>query len=76
MAHISKEEYVHYMANSLSLPLGIIEKIAAPRQAGDEKDGGWRIARMPTIADLELYGLESRFASAGWRTIMRSLLED
>ncbi len=76
MAHISKEEYVQYMANSLSLPPGFIEKIIAPRAPGDDKDGGWRIARMPNIADLEPYGLESRFASAGWRTIMRSLLED
>ncbi|MBI3757229.1 MAG: hypothetical protein HY267_04560 [Deltaproteobacteria bacterium] len=76
MAHISKEEYVQYMANSLSLPPGLIEKILAPRRAGDEKDGGWKIVKMPTLADLESYGLESRFASAGWRTIMRSLLED
>ena len=76
MTHISKEEYVQYMAKSLSLPPGLIEKIIAPRRAGDDKDGGWKIVRMPTLADLEAYGLESRFASAGWRTIMRSLLED
>jgi hypothetical protein len=76
MAHISKEEYVQYMAKSLSLPPGLIENIIAPRRAGDERDGGWKIVRMPTLADLELHGLESRFASAGWRTIMRSLVED
>ncbi len=76
MARISKEEYVQYMANSLSLPLEVIEKIIAPRAPGDDKDGGWKIVKMPTTADLEQYGLESRFASAGWRTIMRSLIED
>lgn len=64
------------MANSLDLPPGVIEKIVAPRQAGDDQDGGWKIAKMVTIADLQPYGLEARLTSAGWRTILRSIMED
>jgi hypothetical protein len=76
MARISKEEYIQHMAKSLDLPPGVIEKIIAPRRAGEDKDGGWRIARMVTIADLKPYGLEERLASSGWRTILRSIMED
>jgi hypothetical protein len=76
MARISKEEYIQHMAKSLDLPPGVIEKIIAPRRAGDDKDGGWRIAKMVTIADLQPYGLEERLASSGWRTILRSIMED
>jgi hypothetical protein len=76
MARISKEEYIQHMAKSLDLPPGVIEKIIAPRRAGNDKDGGWRIARMVTIADLQPYGLEERLASSGWRTILRSIIED
>ena len=64
------------MAASLSLPSEVIEKLAAPRAEGDDKDGGWKIARMVTVADLEPYGLEGRLTSAGWRTILRSIIED
>jgi hypothetical protein len=64
------------MARSLDLPPAVIEKLIAPRAPGDEKDGGWKIVRIPTVADLEPYGLESRFAAPGWRTILRSLVED
>ncbi len=76
MARISREEYIQHMATSLDLPPGVIEKIIAPRRAGDDRDGGWRIARMVTIADLQPYGLEVRLTSAGWRTILHSLIED
>jgi hypothetical protein len=76
MGRISKEEYVQHMAKSLDLPPEVIEKITAPRRAGDDKDGGWKIARMVTIADLKPYGLEGRLTSAGWRTILRSIIED
>ena len=76
MARISKEEYVLHMAKSLDLPPTVIEKIIAPRAKGDEKDGGWKIVRMLSVADLQPYGLEDRLASAGWRTILRSIIED
>jgi hypothetical protein len=76
MPRISKEEYIRHMAKSLDLPPEVIEKVAAPRAEGDDKDGGWKIARMITVADLKPYGLEGRLASAGWRTILRSIIED
>jgi hypothetical protein len=76
MGRISKEEYVQHMAKSLDLPPEVIEKLAAPRRAGDDKDGGWKIARMVTVADLEPYGLEGRLTSAGWRTVLKSIVED
>lgn len=64
------------MAKSLDLPPAVIEKIIGPRQDGDERDGGWKVIRMPSVADLQPYGLESRLTSAGWRTILRSITED
>jgi len=76
MARISKEEYVRHMAKSLDLPPEVIEKITVSRAQGDEKDGGWKIVRMLSVADLQPYGLEGRLTSAGWRTILRSIIED
>lgn len=76
MARISKEEYVLHMAKSLDLPPAVIEKIIAPRTKGDEQDGGWKVVRMPSVADLKPFGLDDRLASAGWRTILRSIIED
>jgi hypothetical protein len=76
MGRISKEEYVQHMAKSLDLPPEVIEKLAAPRRAGDDKDGGWKITRMVTVADLQPYGLEGRLTSAGWRTVLKSIVED
>jgi hypothetical protein len=76
MPRTSKAEYVRHMAQSLNLPPEVIEKLVAPRAEGDDKDGGWKIVRMVTVADLEPYGLESRLTSAGWRTILRSIVED
>lgn len=64
------------MAASLNLPPEVIEKLTAPRAEGDDRDGGWKIARMVTVADLKPYGLEDRLVSAGWRTILRSIVED
>jgi len=70
MARISREEYIQHMAKSLDLPPGVIEKIIAPRKAGDDKDGGWKIVRMPTVADLKPYGLEDR--QGIWQALLRS----
>jgi hypothetical protein len=64
------------MAASLNLPFEVIEKLAAPRAEGDDRDGGWKIVRMVTVADLKPYGLEGRLTSSGWRTILRSIIED
>lgn len=76
MARISREEYIQHMAKSLDLPPTVIEKIIGPRPAGDDKDGGWKVIRMPTVIDLKPHGLEDRLSSAGWRTILRSIIED
>ena len=76
MARISREEYIQHMAHSLDLPPEVIEKIIAPRKEGEEKDGGWKVERMVTIADLKPYGLEERLVAPGWRTILRSIIED
>ena len=76
MARISKEEYVLHMSKSLDLPPAVIEKIIAPRAEGDDKDGGWKVVRMPKVEDLQPFGLENRLVAAGWRTILRSIVED
>lgn len=76
MPRTSKEEYIRYIAQSLNLPPEVIEKLVAPRAEGDDRDGGWKIARMVTVADLKPYGLENRLAAPGARTILRSIVED
>jgi hypothetical protein len=76
MARTSKEEFVLRIAKSLDLPVAVVEKLVVRRDEGDEKDGGWKIARMPSVADLQPYGLEGRLTAAGWRTILRSIVED
>lgn len=76
MPSTSKAEYIRHMAQSLDLPPEVIEKIVAPRTEKDGKDGGWKIIRMVTVADLKPYGLEDRLAAPGWRTILRSIMED
>ena len=76
MSRTSKEEYIHHMAQSLDLPPEVIEKLTAPRAEGDDRDGGWKIVRMVTVADLKPYGLEDRLAAPGARTILRSIVED
>jgi hypothetical protein len=76
MPRISKEEYVRNIAQSLNLPPALIEKITVQRPEGDERDGGWKIARTITVADLEPYGLADRLAAPGARTVFRSIVED
>ncbi len=76
MARISKEDYIRHMSNSLNLPPAVITLIIGPRPAGEDKDGGWKVIRMPTVADLQPYGLADRLVASGWRTILRSIIED
>jgi hypothetical protein len=76
MPRTSKEEYVRRIAQSLNLPPELIEKLTAPRPEGDDRDGGWKIARMITVADLDRYGLADRLAAPGARTVLRSIVED
>jgi hypothetical protein len=76
MARISKEAFVQKIAKNLDLPVPLVEKMTESRAPGDERDGGWKIVRMPWLEELKEYGLEERFASAGWRTALRSIVED
>ena len=76
MASMSKEEFVRHVAQNLDLPPALVERMTEPRVEGDERNGGWKLVRMPWPEELKEYGLEGRFASTGWRTALRALLED
>jgi len=76
MPRISKEEYIRHIAQSLNLPPEVIDELVAPRAERDDRDGGWKIIRMVTVADLQPHGLEDRLAAPGARTILRSIVED
>jgi hypothetical protein len=76
MARISKETFVQQIAKNLDLPVPLVEKMTEPRPPGDDRNGGWKIVRMPWLEELKEYGLENRFAVAGWRTALRSIVED
>ncbi|HEV8717239.1 MAG TPA: hypothetical protein VGX03_31015 [Candidatus Binatia bacterium] len=76
MPRVSKEEFVRRVAQSLDLPEALVERLTEPRAPDDERGEGWKIVRMPWLEELKEFGLEGRFASAGWRTALRAILED
>jgi hypothetical protein len=76
MARISKEAFVLRVAQSLDLPVALVEGMTEPRAGDDQRGEGWKIVRMPWPEELKEYGLEERFASAGWRTALRSIVEE
>jgi hypothetical protein len=76
MPRVSKEEFIRQVAQNLDLPMALVERITEPRAPGDERGEGWKIVRMPWLEELKEFGLEGRFASAGWRTALRAILED
>lgn len=76
MPHISKDEFVRQVARNLDLPIPLIERMTDPRPAGDDRNGGWKLTRMPWPEELKEFNLEGRFASAGWRTALKAALED
>ena len=76
MPRVSKEEFVRRVAQSLDLPVALVERLTEPRAPDDRRGEGWKIVRMPWIEELQEFGLEGRFASAGWRTALRAILED
>ncbi|MGE0683703.1 MAG: hypothetical protein AB7P69_22735 [Candidatus Binatia bacterium] len=76
MPHISKDKFVQQIARNLDLPALLVERMTEPRPAGDDRNGGWKLTRMPWPEELKEFGLEARFASAGWRTALRAILED
>jgi hypothetical protein len=76
MSRVSKEEFVRRVAQSLDLPVALVERLTEPRAPDDRRGEGWKIVRMPWLEELQEFGLEGRFASAGWRTALRAILED
>jgi len=76
MPRVSKEEFVRRVAQSLDLPEALVERLTEPRAPDDRRGEGWKIVRMPWLEELQEFGLEGRFASAGWRTALRAILED
>ena len=76
MPHVSKENFVRRVAQNLDLPEALVERLTEPRAPDDGRGEGWKIVRMPWIEELKEFGLEGRFASAGWRTALRAILED
>jgi hypothetical protein len=76
MSRITKEAFVLRVAQSLDLPVPLVEKMTEPRAGGDDKGEGWKVVRMPWPEELKEYGLEGRFASAGWRTALSSIIEE
>lgn len=76
MPHVTREDFVRRVAQSLDLPVALVERMTEPRAPDDKRGEGWKIVRMPWLEELKEFGLESRFASAGWRTALRAILED
>ena len=73
---IGRDEFIQKIAKGMDLPVALLERLTAPRAPGDTQDGGWRLSRMPRMDEIEEFHLEARFASAGWRTALRSFIED
>ena len=76
MPRVSREEFVRRVAQGLDLPVALVERLTEPRAPDDRRGEGWKIVRMPWLEELEEFGLAGRFASAGWRTALRAILED
>lgn len=76
MPRMSKDEFVQQIARNLDLPVPLVERMTEPRPTGDDRNGGWKLTRLPWPEELKEFGLEARFASAGWRTALRAILED
>ncbi len=76
MPHVTREDFVRRVAQSLDLPVALVERMTEPRAPDDKRGEGWKIVRMPWLEELKEFGLEGRFASAGWRTALCAILED
>ena len=76
MARIAKEVFVQQVARNLDLPPALIAKMTEPRPAGDDRNGVWKIVRLPWPEELRECDLKGRFAMAGWRTALRAIIED
>jgi hypothetical protein len=73
---MTKEDFVRQIAKNLDLPEALIERMTEPRPATATREAGWKIVRLPWPEELRMFGLEERFAAVGWRTALRSIIED
>jgi hypothetical protein len=73
---MSKEAFIQQIARNLDLPPALVDRMTEPRPASDDRNGGWKLVRMPWLEELKEFNLEERFASSGWRTALRSIIED
>lgn len=73
---MTRDEFIQKVAKGMDLPIPLLERLTQPRAPGDTQDGGWRLSRMPSMDEVEEFHLGSRFASSGWRTALRSFIED
>ena len=76
MPRMSKEDFIRGVGQNLDLPEALVSRMTEPRAADDPRGAGWKLVRMPLLEELKEFGLEGRFASAGWRTALRAILEE
>jgi hypothetical protein len=76
MPHMSKEDFIRRVAQNLDLPETLVGRMTEPHAPDDPRGEGWKLVRMPLLEELKEFGLEGRFASAGWRTALRAILEE
>ena len=72
---MTRDEFIQKIAKGMDLPIPLLERLTQPRPPGDTQDGGWRLARMPSMDEVEEFHLESRFASSGWRTSIKEVVD-
>ena len=73
---MTKDEFIQKMSTGMDLPIALVARLTEARAAGDTQDGGWKLSRMPRMDEIEEFNLGGRFASSGWRTALRSFIED
>ncbi len=73
---MTKDEFIQKIAKGMDLPVALVERLTAARAEGDTQDGGWKLSRMPRMDEIEEFNLGARFASSGWRTTLRSFIDD
>ena len=76
MAYILKEDFVARLVKGLDMPAKLLDAMTEPCQCGSTQCEGWKVTRMPGLAEIKQYGLEQRFAMSGWRTSLAAIIEE